>query len=58
MVILHQDVNFSPLLSLLQVLAASKNKISTLKGFPHLPLLEVSILCIARICIAHLLIVQ
>ncbi|GAY33989.1 hypothetical protein CUMW_009130 [Citrus unshiu] len=25
----------------LQVLAASKNKISTLKGFPHLPLLEV-----------------
>lgn len=58
MVILHQDVNFSPLLSLLQVLAASKNKISTLKGFPHLPLLEVIILCIARICIAHLLIVQ
>lgn len=24
-----------------QVLAASKNKISTLKGFPHLPVLEV-----------------
>lgn len=28
----------------MQVLAASKNKISTLKGFPHLPVLEVSIL--------------
>lgn len=36
---------FSPL----QVLAASKNKISTLKGFPHLPLLEVSILIITNI---------
>lgn len=28
----------------MQVLAASKNKISTLKGFPYLPVLEVSIL--------------
>lgn len=33
----------------LQVLAASKNKISTLKGFPHVPLLEVSILSITII---------
>lgn len=30
-------------LSFTQVLAASKNKISTLKGFPYLPSLEVSI---------------
>lgn len=30
-------------LCFLQVLAASKNKISTLKGFPHLPSLEVGI---------------
>jgi len=28
--------------NLVQVLAASKNKISTLKGFPYLPVLEVS----------------
>ncbi|KAI7725631.1 hypothetical protein M8C21_000901 [Ambrosia artemisiifolia] len=30
----------------LQVLAASKNKVSTLKGFPSLPSLESSVLCI------------
>lgn len=34
----------------MQVLAASKNKISTLKGFPHLPVLEVSIQYI-KICV-------
>ena len=31
-----------------QVLAASKNKISTLKGFPYLPVLEVGFPLILR----------
>ena len=38
---------FETFLYVLQVLAASKNKLSSLKGFPHLPVLEVCIcLCL------------